>query len=85
MTPNTTQRIKFEKYRIHFLGPRVPNFHPFHYMISHFQDIAHFKIFLLTSMLNFHSATKFSKLGKLQKKSNNLCSPMVANVLVMFG
>ena len=25
--------------------PQVPNFHPFRYMINHFQDIAHFRIF----------------------------------------
>ena len=47
-----------------FLGPRVPNFHPFCSSDSCFQDFAHFMIFPLTPMLKFQSAAKFLKLGQ---------------------
>ncbi len=38
---------------------RLPNFRPFRFTISRFQDIAHFTIFPFTPMLKFQSATKF--------------------------
>ncbi len=44
------------------LGPGVPNFHPFHSTISRFRDIPYLRIFPLTQMLTFQSATKFLKL-----------------------
>ncbi len=51
-----------------FLGQWVPNFHPSHSTTSHFQDIAYFRIFPLTHMLKFLSATKFLNLDQLPIK-----------------
>ncbi len=62
MTPNWTQEsgMKSNPYK-QFLRPWVPNFHPFHCTTSHFKDFAHFRIFPLTPMLKFQSATIFFK------------------------
>ncbi len=49
-----------------YRGPRVPNFGPFGSTISRFQNIAHFRIFPLTPMLTFQSATKFLILADCQ-------------------
>ncbi len=69
MTPNWTQRIRNKKSTLHvhmdLLGLRFPNFHLFCSTISCFQDIAHFRIFTLTPMLNFQSATNMLSFGHL--------------------
>ncbi len=62
-----------------FLELRVPNFHPFRSTANTFQDIAHFMIFPLNSILKFQSATYFLKLGWLPKR---LYSTMVVNGLM---
>ncbi len=52
---------------IQYLGPRVPKCRPFRSMISRFQGIAHFRIFPLTPMFKFQSATKFVCFGRWPK------------------
>ena len=47
--------------RKQFLAPRVPNFHTFHFTINCFEDIGHFMILSLTTMLKLQSATQFLK------------------------
>ena len=64
-----------------FLGVRVPNLHPFHSMISRIQDIAHFRIFPLTPMLKFQSATFW---GDCLNSSNFFCL-MTALLFIKFG
>ncbi len=57
ITPNWNETTWHEKWPIQeVLRPAGPRFHPFHPMISRFQDIAHFMIFPSTLMLNFRSA-----------------------------
>ncbi len=64
MTPDRTQRIRHKStLYVHLVGPWVPSFHTFCSIIIHFQDIAHFRIFPLTPMLKFQSATKFLTLA----------------------
>ncbi len=52
-----SRRITNEKYPTYhdmrYTALGVPNFLPFHCTISHFQDMAHIRIFTLTPMLKF--------------------------------
>ncbi len=41
-----------------YMGPRIPNFHPFRSTIRQFQYITHFRIFPLAPMLNFQVQQK---------------------------
>ena len=48
--------------------PPVPNFRPIRSTISHFQDIAHFRIFLLDShvkILKYHKIFKFWQIANI--------------------
>ena len=58
-------------YIAQYIGPQVTNVHPFRSTISHFQDIAQFRIFPLTPMLKFQSVTKFLIFAR-SPKSNSL-------------
>ncbi len=85
--PQTKLKESGSKSTLHMctVGPQVPNFPPFCSTISRFRDISHFRIFPLTPMLKFHSATKFVKLGWLAREViAYLHSIMVANVLIAF-
>ncbi len=44
---------------VQYTGPLIPNFRQFGSTISHFQDIAHFRIFSLTPTLKFQRSTIF--------------------------
>ncbi len=66
--PHTERRVSDMKSTIHtsmhFAEVRIPNFHQCRSTtISGFEDIAHFRVFPLTSMLKLQSATTFVKLG----------------------
>ncbi len=63
-----------------YIRVRVPNFRPFRSTINRFQDVVHFRIFPLTPMLKFQSATKFFKTWPIAKKSDSPYSTMVANM-----
>ncbi len=87
MTRNWTQenQDKESTLHTHFLRSRGPNFHLFRSMISSFQEIVHFRIFPLTPMLTFQSATIFFTKWPIVKKSNHLYSTMAASILIKFG
>ncbi len=42
--PKLNSEVKISTH-MQFLTQKVPNFYPFHSTISHFEDIAHFRIF----------------------------------------
>ncbi len=62
-SPQTELKESVIKRIIHFLGQSVPNVYPFRNTISIFNILYIFRIFPLTPMLKFQSATKLVKLG----------------------
>ena len=89
MTPNQTQGIG-QQSTLHMstVVPRVLNFRQFRSTISHFQDIVHFRIFPLTPMLKFQTATKFLILADCQNIYNFIFSYgslMAALLIIKFG
>ncbi len=66
--PNSRNRPSKVPYMVR-CSPQVANFHPFHSTISLFQDIAHYRIFPLTPMLKFQSATIFFNFWQIANKN----------------
>ena len=86
MTSNWTQRIRHEKYPPYhntYIGPQVPNFHPFCSTVSHFQDIAHFRIFPIDFHVKNFKICNFWRIEKHQKFII-LYSPMTALFITKF-
>ncbi len=58
-----------------YIRVRVPNFRPFRSTINRFQDVVHFRIFPLTPMLKFQSATIFFLIFADRQNIHNFTFP----------
>ncbi len=85
MTPNQTQGIGHQKYHTHVhCRTTSPKFLSVS-LYNHFQDIAHFRIFPLSPMLKFQSATKIFNFWQIAKTFITLHSLMTALYIMKFG
>ena len=83
--PKPTQGIRYQKYPTYVHCSTPSHKRPCRSTISHFQDIAHFRIFPLTLILKFQSAIKYLNFGRSPIYTITFYSLMTILFIIKFG